>query len=257
MDTWKNKTVVVTGGSAGLGEAIAREFIGRGAKVAVISRTPPNQPLSNSRHFAANVTNDRSVETAVKEIAEHFGRIDVWINNVGQSIRTSLSDSTVEDYQRLLEINFLSAVRCSLAVLPHVEKTSGSIVQIGSLASKTGWKHVAPYVTSKHALAGFAHQLRLEAPPNVHSMLVCPGPIRREDSATRYADQSEGLDQSVAAPGAGVKISGIDPAVLAKKVADGIQRRQPELVVPAKTRLLFALLQLSPRYGDWLLRQFA
>ena len=256
MGNWKDKVVVVTGGNAGLGKAIVSEFASAGAIAISVSRTPAEHQ-ANIHHFVADVTSDESVDEVIKQIVSQFGRIDVWINNVGQSIRTSLSDCTVEDFQRLLEINFLSAVRCSLAALPHLETTSGSIVQIGSLAGKTAWKHVAPYVTSKHALAGFAHQLRLEGPDNVHSMSVCPGPIRRDDDATRYADQTKELDDSAAAPGAGVKLSGIDSAELARKILRGVQRRKPELVVPLKARIVFTLLQISPRWGDWLLRKFS
>ena len=152
---------------------------------------------------------------AVQTIVERFGRIDVWVNNVGKSGRTSFETCSIDDYRELMELNFFTAVRCTKAALPELEKSSGSVVLIGSLASRTGWKHISPYVTSKHALSGFAHQLRLEGPANVHSLFVCPGPIRRDDSATRYQQQASGLDDAAAAPGAGVKISGIDPQKLA------------------------------------------
>lgn len=256
MSSWKDKTVVVTGGNAGLGKAIAGEFASAGATVISVSRTK-KEDAGNVQQFEADVTSDESVEQVLKQILDAHQRIDVWINNVGQSIRTSLTDCSIEDYRRLMEINFFSAVRCSLAVLPHVEQTSGSIVFVGSLASRTGWKHIAPYVTSKHALSGFAHQFRLESPANVHSMLVCPGPIRRDDSASRYLDQTKELGDSVAAPGAGVKVSGIEPSELAKKILLAVEKRKPELVVPWKARLLFSILQLSPDWGDWLLKKFS
>jgi len=156
-----------------------------------------------------------------------------------------------------MENNFFTAVRCSIAAMPHLEKSSGSIVNIGSLAAKTAWRNIAPYVTSKHALSGFAHQLRLESPDNVHCLFVCPGPIRRDDSRERYQEQAKGLDESAAAPGAGVKISGLDPDSLARKIVVAVEKRKSELVVPAKSRILFSILQLSPRLGDWLLRKFS
>jgi len=256
MSSWKDKTVVVTGGNAGLGKAIADRFASAGANVVSLSRTTRDD-AGEVQQVEADVTNDESVERAVQQILETHQRIDVWINNVGKSTRTTLTDCSIEDYRDLMEINFFSAVRCSLAVLPHVEKTSGSIVFIGSLASRTGWKHIAPYVTSKHALSGFAHQLRLEGPSKVHSMLVCPGPIRRDDSASRYADQAKGLGDTAAAPGAGVKVSGIEPGELARKIFEAVERRKPELVVPWKARMLFSILQLNPRWGDWLLSKFS
>lgn len=86
-------------------------------------------------------------------------------------------------------------------------------------------------------------------------LLVCPGPIAREDSGSRYDKQSSDLPKSAKQPGAGVKLKGIPPALLAAKILRACQRRQPELVVPAKAKLLFAISQLSPAMGDWLLKR--
>ena len=256
MNKWKDKVVVVTGGSAGLGKAIVAAFAAAGATVIGISRSE-SVSADNVFSVQADVTDDQSVADAIAAIVETHQQIDVWVNNVGQSIRVAFAESKVEEYRQLMETNFFSALRCSLAVLPHLEITSGSVVNIGSLAARTGWKHVGPYVTSKHALSGLAHQLRIEGPDNVHSLFVCTGPIRREDSGTRYQQQSAGLDASASKPGAGVKISGIDPANLAERIVAAVEKRKPELVVPVKTRLLFAVLQLSPRLGDWILRKFS
>jgi short-subunit dehydrogenase len=156
-----------------------------------------------------------------------------------------------------MDINFYTAVRCSLAALPYLKNSSGAIVNIGTLASKTGWRNVGPYSTSKHALAGFAHQLRIEGPDNVHSLFVCPGPIQREDAATRYEREAENLEAGAAAPGAGVKISGTAPTIVAKRIVRALEKRKSELVIPRKARILFAILQLSPKLGDWLLNKFA
>lgn len=256
MSNWKDKVVVVTGGSAGFGKAIVDEFAEAGATVVSISRSQ-YEDEGNVHYVQADVTNDDSVAAAIDSIVASHQRIDVWINNVGQSIRVAFGEATIDQYRELMENNFFTAVRCSLAVLPHLEKSSGSIVHIGSLASRTGWRNIAPYVTGKHALSGWAHQLRLESADNVHSLFVCPGPIRRDDSATRYQQQAKGLDESAAAPGAGVKISGLDPKTLARKIVVAVEKRKPELVVPFKSRFLFAILQLSPRLGDWLLRKFS
>ncbi len=256
MDKWKDKVVVVTGGSAGLGMAIVDAFAAAGATVVSLSRSK-HEDSGNVFSVQADVTDDDSVAAAIGSIVARHKRIDVWVNNVGQSIRVAFEDASTDQYHQLMEVNFFTAVRCSIAVLPHLKKTSGSIVHIGSLASRTGWKHVGPYVTSKHALSGFAHQLRIEGPKNVHSLFVCPGPIRREDSATRYQQQAENLEGSAAAPGAGVKLSGIEPEKLARRIVAAVESRKPELVVPLKSRLLFAILQISPRLGDWILRKFS
>ncbi len=258
MVDWKNKVVVVTGGNAGLGASIGKAFFDRGATVVSVSRSAGPADSDRRIFVTADVTQSSDVKQAVAQIVVRCGRIDVWINNVGKSTRVALDQSSMATYRDLMEVNFFSAVGCSMEALPWLEKTSGSLVQIGSLASKTGWKFVAPYVTSKHALAGFAHQLRVEGPDSVHYLLVCPGPIRREDEKVdRYGAAEAGLDEAASQPGAGVKISGIDPELLAEKIVNACEKRKLELVVPGKSRILFALLALFPACGDWLLRRLA
>lgn len=259
----ENKVVVITGGSAGLGKALAREFANQQAIVVLLARSrekleEATKELTSAglraRYWCCDVTSDESVKQVVDDIARELGRIDVWVNNVGVSTRSLLLESTVEQYQELIDINFMTAVRCVLAAMPWIEKTGGQFVNIGSLASKTGWPNMTLYSASKHALAAFSHQLRLEAPAGVNCLHVCPGPIQRPDAGNRYDQQAAGLDESARAPGAGAKIKGIKPEVLANKVVQAVQKRKKELVVPWKTRILFALLQISPSLGDWVLR---
>jgi short-subunit dehydrogenase len=282
MTNWNGKVVVVTGGSSGLGRQIAAEFLRCGCHVVCLARdavklnaaaeelkevqslnslsgaNPQNGPSDKATGsvscVAADVTDDASVAAAVAEIKQSHGQIDVWINNVGRSLRISLADATVSDYRELMEINFISAIRCTAAVLPLLDRTSGHLVNIGSLASKTGWPWVAPYTTSKHALAAYHHQLRLEGPRSVHYLFVCPGPIARSDAGARYSAQASSLPDHVSRPGAGVKMKGISPEYIAKKIRLGCERRKADIVLPWKARIAFALAQLSPRIGDRLLK---
>ena len=198
---------------------------------------------------------DQQVTSTVETIIQQHGKIDVWINNVGKSTRADLLTCEIEAYRSMMEINFYSAVRCSIVVLPHLANSSGSLVNIGSLASKTAWQNMSPYSASKHALAAFSHQVRLEGPPNVHCLSVYPGPIRREDAGDRYAKEASGLDAAAAQPGAGVKLKGICPKQLVIKIDRAIQRRKQELIVPSSARFLFSLLQLWPSLGDWILKK--
>jgi short-subunit dehydrogenase len=114
------------------------------------------------------------------------------------------------------------------------------------------------YPASKHALAAYTQQLRLElAPQGAHVLHVCPGPIARDpaaySAAGRYAADSPDVPAAAQAPGAGAKVRAIDPARLAESIVNACERRKAELVMPAKARLLFAVSQLSARWGDWLL----
>ena len=264
MANWKNKVVVVTGGSEGLGKTIGIEFASRGAQVVLLARNQDKLTavVESARssdleidYVVADVTQDSEVESALKQIIEKHQRIDIWINNVGKSTRVRLEDCKVEDYKAQIEINFYSAVRCTLAVLDHLTASCGQVVNIGSLASKTGWPNVAPYSASKHALTAFCHQMRLEGPANVNCLHVCTGPIRRADAGSRYQEQAATMGDAAAQPGAGVKLKGIEPEWLAAKIIRACEKRKSELVVPGYSRILFAITQLSPSLGDFLLRR--
>ena len=262
MSIWEGKVVVVTGGSSGFGKVLADVFASKGADVITIGRS--QQRLLEAQRqsefeltpIVGDVCDDQSIETAITQIIETKGRIDVWVNNVGASTRVTLEQCGLDEYQRMMDVNFFSAVRCTLAVLDSIRASSGSIVNIGSLAAKTAWPLMVPYCTSKHALAAFTHQVRLEAPANIHALFVCCGPIRRDDAGNRYNDESKNLPDAAKKPGGGVKLKGIDPVRLAEKILVAVKHRKKELVVPFYARILFAIQQLSPSLGDWLSRKF-
>ncbi len=261
---WKNKTVVVTGGSAGFGLALAAAFGSGGASLVLVARNSDRLKAASDRLSArrihvrtleADVTSDQDVDRLETFVRSEFGRADVLVNAAGKSDRGRAGATTVDEFQSLWDVNFLSTVRCTTALMPMVQDVRGSIVNIGSLASKTAGQYLGAYPVSKHAVAAYSQQLRLElAEEGVHVMLVCPGPIRRDDAGNRYGDTLDDLPKSAARPG-GSKLKGLDPDELARRVANACVRRRPELVVPGKARLLFAISQLSPSLGDWILRR--
>jgi NAD(P)-dependent dehydrogenase (short-subunit alcohol dehydrogenase family) len=261
---WRQKVVLITGGSAGLGLAIARAFAEQGAKIVLAGRDEARLGAATLalRQFgtdvlgvAADVTRQPDVDSLIRQTIDRFGQLDVLVNNVGRSMRGEVLATTPDDFQAAWDVNFLSAVRCTQAAAEHLIQARGHIVNIGSLASKSAARFLGPYPAVKHALAGYSQQLRLElADLGVHVLLVCPGPIAREDGP-RYEAQARDLPPSARKPGGGVKVSAIPPKYLAKRIIRSCERRQSELVLPGRARLLFALAQLSPRLGDWLLRR--
>ena len=268
MSYWQNKVVLVTGGSSGLGLAIAEAFARAGATLVVAARN--EQPLeaaaarlrnSGAKVLAlpVDVTRDHDAQRMIAQAVEHFGRLDVLVNNVGRSARGAVLETTPEDFQASLELNLLATVRCTRAAAPHLLEARGHLVNIGSLASKVASRYMAAYPAGKFALAAYTGQLRMElGPQGLHVMLVCPGPIARDEApqvSSRYADQAADLPEAARQPGAGVKLNALDPAKLAQQIVRACERRKPELVVPARAKLLFALAQISPSLGDWLVRK--
>ncbi len=261
MSDWKNKVVAITGGSAGLGLVIARAFHARGATVALVARDATKldkaaSDLGSERvlTITADVTDEHKAADAMNQIVDQVGRLDVLVNNVGKSVRIDMMKTTLDDYRSFMEINCLTAIGCTYAALDALEKTSGHVVNVGSLSSKTAWPYLAPYTTSKFALAAFNHHLRLEGPQNVHYMLVCPGPIKRDDAGVRYDEQTKDLPESARKPAAGAKLKGMEPAELAELIIRGCEKRQLE-ILPFKARIVLMANALSPKLGDWYLKR--
>ncbi|MBI2826133.1 MAG: SDR family NAD(P)-dependent oxidoreductase [Planctomycetia bacterium] len=268
MDSWNGKIVVVTGGSSGLGRAIATAFAARKARVVIAARD--RQKLDQTARdlaqkgfdvtgIEADVTRQESVDALVAGAIERFGRLDVLVNNAGRSARGAVLDTTPEDFEELLKLNLIGVVRCTRAAAPHLLARRGHLVNIGSLAGKSATRYMGAYPASKFALSAYTAQLRLELEPRgLHVLLVCPGPIARDEPRreplARSGDSSD-LPDAANKPGAGVKLNLLRPEYLAERIVRACERRQPEIVVPGRARLLVALAALWPRLGDWVLRR--
>lgn len=269
MNYWKDKTAIVTGGSSGFGLALSAALARNGANVVIASRSESHLQAAAEQMrddggsclpIVADVTRQQDVNRLVEAAVDQFGRVDLLINGAGRSMRGAIAETTVEDFRELLEINFLAAVRCTRTALPHLRRTRGHIVHIGSLAAKVAARWLSAYPASKHPLAAYAQQLRLElASEGVHVLLVCPGPIANPNpdasESKRYRLQADGLPEAAARPGGGARLRALDPVRLADRVLEACRRRRCELVAPARARLLFAVSQVSPRVGDWLLKK--
>ena len=265
MSYWQDKTALVTGGSGGLGFCIARQLAQCGANVVIAGRNEENLKRAEaelrSADFAADaivadVTQDEDVAMLFEQLTEKYDGLDVLVNNVGRSTRSDVLDTTPDDFRKLMEINFYTVVRCTRAAMPLLVRSKGHVVNIGSLSAKTPSPFLSAYAASKFAVAAYSQQLRLEGPKEVHSLLVCPGPISRDDAGGRYDEQAESLPDRARKPGGGARLKRVSPVDLAKRILRACERRQPELVVPAKARVLFIVSQVWPKLGDWMLRKW-
>ena len=265
MTYWKDKVAVITGGSAGFGRELAQAFVQQGARVALVARDAARleatrEELGELAHpFVADVTQDSDVEQLVQQVTSQLGRVDALVNCVGKSTRGAVLDTTPDDFRQLFELNFLTAVRCTRVFAAALKETNGHIVNIGSLAAKSASRFIGAYPASKFPLAAYSQQLRLEINENasgagVHVLLVCPGPIARPDAGERY-EEMKGVPAAARKPGGGVKLKGIDPAYLSRRVLRACEQRKLELIVPAKARALFLISQLSASWGDWLVKK--
>lgn len=267
MSYWRGKRAVVTGGSAGLGRALANELASRGASVALVARGQQALDATveelrarsgNTLAIAADVTNQTDVDRASSTVISAWGGIDLLCHCAGRSMRGTALATSVDEFRNLWETNFLSAVRCAQAFAALLE-SRGHLVLVGSLASKVAAGYLGAYPASKFPLAALAQQLRMEmGAKGLHTLLVCPGPIARDDQdnrPTRYTQQAPDVPAAAYQPAGGAKVRAINPRWLAEKILWACEQRRAELIVPRRARLLFAVSQLSPRLGDWLLRK--
>jgi NAD(P)-dependent dehydrogenase (short-subunit alcohol dehydrogenase family) len=265
MFFWHKKAVLVTGGSSGLGLAIAEAFVAAGAQVAIagLEADAVEQVTDRLRAVGrdvlgvqADITRHEDVERLIGQTVDYFGRLDVLVNNAGRSMRGKVLDTTPEQFRDLMELNLIALVRCTRAAVPHLLLRRGHVVNIGSLAAKSAARWVGAYPATKFAVAAYSQQLRLElGPEGLHVLLVCPGPVERKDARLYPLAGLEDVPEGARAPGAGVQVRAIPPQRLARAILRACQHRRPELVIPGKARLLFALAQLWPSLGDWIVRR--
>lgn len=262
---WTGKTVIVTGASSGLGYQLAAAFQASGANTVLAARTEATLTAAAEKlggragrvlPVVCDVTRDADVENLVARTIAEFGKLDCLVNNAGLSVRKRVIDTTPDDFRELMELNLIATVRCTRAAMPHLLPAKGHLVNIGSLAGKSAARYLGAYPASKFAVSAYTQQLRLElGPEGLHVLLVCPGPIARDDGRVRSPEELAGLPESARKPGAGVKTREIRPERLAEMILAACEGRKSELIVPWKARILFTLQQMSPRIGDWLVRK--
>ncbi len=253
---------MVTGGTSGLGRILAEAFAAAGARLVVAGLEPEGVVETVEQMTAAgfdvfgvpvDITRQEDVDCLFDDTIRRFGRLDALVNNAGRSMRGKVMDTTPEQFQSLWDLNVLAMIRCTRAAMPHLLLQRGHVVNIGSLAAKAAAKYVGAYPVTKHAVAAYSQQLRLElGEEGLHVLLVCPGPISRAGQRLYRLEGEDGVPETARGPGAGVKVRQIDPQWLAARILQACEKRQPELVVPAKAKLLFAVAQLWPTLGDWL-----
>jgi len=181
----KDKVVIITGGSSGIGKALARQFGEKGSKIVITGRRIEelNQTVEELRQKGieiiacqSDVTNLQDNLKMVEEAINTYGRIDVLINNAGISMRALFQDVELKVIQQVMDINFFGAVNATHCCLPHILKTKGSIIGISSTAGYRGLPGRTGYSASKFALNGFLEALRTELHKSgVHVLTACPG----------------------------------------------------------------------------------
>lgn len=184
-----DKAAIITGGSKGLGEAMAAGLASAGADVLLSSRHADEAEATAKQiaadfgrktvGMAADVTKPDEVAAMTDRALREFGRIDILINNAGVNIRGPIDEVTYEDFQQVQDINVNGVWLCARAVVPHMkERKSGRIINLGSTLGLVGLENRTPYTASKGAVVQMTRALGLElAQWNITVNAICPGPF--------------------------------------------------------------------------------
>ncbi len=203
----------MTGAGRGIGRAIVERLAAEGAAVVACQRNVPegeelSRSLAERGHDAlfvpADVRDERDAERLVAAALERFGRIDVLCNNAGVGLLRSVTETDREDYDRVLDTNLWGIFTCSRYAIPHmVERGSGSVVNIGSVAATVGFATDAAYCASKGAVHALTRQMALDyARRGVRVNCVAPGFIETEQVRVyldSHGDPAEAEREVVAA----------------------------------------------------------
>ena len=218
---FRGKVVWITGASSGIGEGLAKSFASMGAKVVLSGRNVSelNRVMAESMDGGADesdlmvlpldVVDFDSIPSAVSSVLEEFSGIDLLINNAGQGARDFITEMDIAIYRKIMDVNLFSAIALTKAVLPHmIERGSGHIVGVSSMAGKVGVPLRTAYCPAKHAVLGFFDALRAEiAYHGLKVSTIVPGVVRTNTVANALRGNGEpiGAAEGVMEGGLSVK----------------------------------------------------
>lgn len=265
-----NSTVLITGASQGIGKATALLFADKGYQVVLAAR---NREKLNSvakeitakggqaLAISTDVTDYEQVKVLVETALLTYTNIDVLINNAGICLTAPMAKTTLEDWQKIMNVNLWGYIHLIDALLPHfLARKQGTIVNVGSFGGKMPLPNMTAYCTSKYAVTGLTETLRLELEPK--GIKVCgvhPGvtnsdflerAIFKGESETEAQKQREQLKEMLASPLTS------KPEDVAKEIWQTVQKPQAEVIV-GLSAIATTAHRLFPDVTNWLMQQNA
>ncbi|MDE2827495.1 MAG: glucose 1-dehydrogenase [Bacteroidota bacterium] len=178
------KHVVVTGGAKGIGGAVVTRFLEEGASVTVLDldEKRARERLVNfedrSLFIHCDVSKADQVEGAFNQVDTRFGAVDVLVNNAGIQRYSTVTDTTEEEWDLVMNVNLKSAFLCSKYAIPLMQKRGkGVVINVASVQSFITQRKVAPYTTSKTAMLGLTRSIAVDYAPDIRAVAVCPGTV--------------------------------------------------------------------------------
>jgi NAD(P)-dependent dehydrogenase (short-subunit alcohol dehydrogenase family) len=251
----KGKSIVITGASDGIGRALAITLASKGACLTLAARNREGldravQACKDAGGQAlavpTDVTEPAACQALVEQAVKWAGGIDAFVNNAGISFRARLEEvSDLAVFEQVMRVNYLGAVYCTRAALPHLRGRRGLLVAVSSLQGLTGFPGYSGYAASKHAMQGFFDSIRIELRGSgVDVLVVSPGPVATDIGRRGLGpDGSPRMEESRADNSMSVE-------ECARQIARAMARRQRELVMTAQGKLMLWLKMFAPGLVD-------
>lgn len=251
----KDKVVIITGGSLGIGKACALEFGRKGSKVVIAARNEHTLAKTEEElkqegidciSIQADVSDENDCKKIIQKTINTYGRIDVLLNNAGISMRAAFADLDLSVIRSLMDVNFWGTVYCTKYAMPELLKSKGSVVGVASIAGYVGLPGRTGYSASKYAMKGFMDALRNEnRNTGLHVMVACPGytasNIRKAALVADGSKQGETpLDED--------KLMTAEE--VAKHIYDAVKNRKREIILTSQGKLAVWINKLFPKLSD-------
>ena len=255
----RGRTVLITGGSRGLGLALAREMAAQGARLIICGRDPKSLERAAASladagaevlAISADVTDADAVAEMVEAVRQRYGHVDVLVNNAGVIEVGPAKAMSLADYEEAMATNFWGMLYPTLALLPAMRaRKSGRIVNVTSIGGKLGIPHLLPYSASKFAAVGFSQGLRAElAGDGIKVVTVCPGLMRTgspRNAIFRGQHRSEYAWFSISDALPGLSISAESAA---RRIVAACRRGDAEVLFPLPAKLASVVNAVAPGF---------
>ncbi len=254
-ELFRDKVVIITGASSGIGAATAREFAANGSKVMLAARSEERlaalvEEIKALNQEASYVVTDVKLEedcrNLIRKTVEKYGTVNILINNAGISMRASFDDVDLKVLHNLMDVNFWGTVYCTKYALPYLVANKGSLVGVSSVAGFHGLPGRTGYSASKFAMHGFLETIRIEnLKKGLHVMIIAPGFTSSE--IRKHALLADGSEQGIS-PREEHKL--MTPEFVAKWVLKGIRKKKRTKILPFIGKLTALLQRIIPEVVD-------
>ena len=252
----KNKVIIITGASSGIGKACAEEFAKRGANIVLAARqyvtlceiTAELEKKYNISAVAvqADVSKEADCELIIKQTLVSFQKIDILVNNAGLSMRALFNDLDLSVLKNLMDVNFWGTVYCTKYALPEILKTKGTVVGVSSIAGYRGLPGRTGYSASKFAMNGFMESLRTELlKTGVNVMVACPG-----FTASNIRNNALGIDGTTQGESPRNENEMMSAEEVATHIYQAVKNRKRDFVLTGNGKLVLLLNKFFPSMMD-------